>query len=222
MIEEIVMKVILAIAVIFSCLEMPANATSYDSTTAAGQVHRQLENSVDLRCLSNPDCQVDLTVKVSSNGALEQKKSSSKAASDSDDFYCEQAIWERSPLSPECANIDIGLSYNGSGFVPDPNNELSVKKEPGFVFLHLIPATVGGLPVPWSFRNDRLIHSPDNVLKLSVDKLQDPVLTQFRQEWVDFFLSRKVDKNSYENAYASSDVQKKAREMCRKYAKLFS
>lgn len=219
------MKVILALVVVISMLEIPAWATSYDSTTAAGQVHRQLENSVDLRCLSSPNCQIAIEVKVKPDGALQQAKGSSKATLASDDFYCEQAIWERSPLASTCANMDIGLNYNGSAFIPgtEPlHNELSVKKEPGFVFLHLIPDTVGGLPVPWSFQNERLIHSSNNVLKLSTSKLQDPSLAQFRQEWVDFFLSRKVDKKTFKNAYTAADVEKKASKMRRKYSRLFS
>lgn len=76
------------------------------------------------------------------------------------------------------------------------------------VCMHLVPASIAA-----KLSNDRFeVDAPTNIVKLRIDALHSPLLTQFRKDWIDFsFQTPEISRIT---------LNEKCRQMKIKYAKL--
>jgi len=195
----------------------PAFATSYEGK--AGLLNNLLESNFDRRCLTKPDSEAVRRLSVEPDGTLKFEKLPGRreAVSVQDDFYREQSIWELAPVTKYWAGSGFDLACNGTPAASKegPCPELASRKSDEYVFLHLIPASAGGLILSWESKHQGQIHNPNNVLRLKISKLQDPRLLEFRKEWVKFFLA-------HPDGLTDIDLEKQANELREKYANFFS
>ncbi len=171
------------------------------------EVQRYAEKFFDFRCLSNEHADVVLEIDQSSKYPLAKLRNASGTRADI--FYAEQAFWESRPLPLQerqsGGEVIVFGRFGSMGNFP----ELVSKDEPNVVKLHLIPMSAENL---CTISSDKIC-SINNVLKLSVDKTQDPLLTEFRKEWIDFLSTH---KNCSE-----TEVLEEGKRLKSKYEKLF-
>lgn len=171
------------------------------------ELQRHAEKFFDFHCLSNEHAGVVLIVEQSSKYPFAKIRNATGTRADV--FYAEQAFWESRPVpSGEKQNGGDLIVYGRFGSMGN-FPELLSKDEPNVVRLHLIPMSAENLCTISSEK----IHSPDNVLKLSVDKVNDPLLLEFRKEWFDFL-------GTHKNC-SEKEVLAEASRMKSKYEKLF-
>jgi hypothetical protein len=160
---------------------------------------------------------------VNADGTLKIETPGKNEDTPVDNFYREQSLWEVQPVSARFAGITVPIANRIACQIGMQNNdELAIKAageglSPEYVYLHLIPASAGGeyTVSAWFKKHEKLVHDPNNVLRLAVTKLNDGRLTNFRTDWVNFFLQQKGN-------IEDQAVVEQARVMKKKYADLFS
>jgi len=171
------------------------------------ELQRHAEKFFDFRCLSNEHASVVLQIDQSSKYPSAKIKNASGTKADV--FYAEQAFWESRPLASDQrqngGEVLVFGKFGSTGNFP----ELISSEKSNIVKLHLIPMSAENLGTISSEK----IRTPDNVLKLSVDKANDPALLEFRKEWIDFLSTH---KNCSE-----TEVLSEANRLKTKYERLF-
>jgi hypothetical protein len=144
-----------------------------------------VRKSFDSACLSSKDARLVYAVRRAQNGDPEITPIISNGNA-RDNFYCEQTIWETFPFAGITADRKYAVCvFDGnSGEATFP--ELDLRKHDGKVRIHLIPQY---------FRRfdgfNELMESAENVVMLSSDSIDDPLVTRFRQDWQMFLRAQK-------------------------------
>lgn len=167
----------------------------------------QILKNLDAECLSSSSCEVALAVTIAPDGTPTSKKVFSKNDTPLDDFYCEQAVWEYASKAPGFAGNKIlcEFSKETAGSHPELRNA-----DRSHVKLHLIPSYFYclGLTFP-----ECEVANSNNVIELKVDKLNDPMLADFRQGWMEYFRGKPP---TYQEIKYQASLAK------RKYSDLFN
>lgn len=170
------------------------------------ELQRHAEKFFDFRCFSNEH--VGVVLEIDQTSKYPSAKIKNASGTRADVFYAEQAFWESRPLPSEQRQHGEVLVFGRFGSMGN-FPELISNDESNIVKLHLIPMSAEYLCTISSER----IHSADNVLRLSLDKIQDPLLLEFRKEWIDFL---SMHKNCSE-----AEVLQEGHRLKSKYEKLF-
>jgi hypothetical protein len=128
--------------------------------------------------------------------------------SESDLFYCSQAIWETAPFFPFDPKSKFFLcefEKQQSGHAVSEIRPIAPSEK---VRLHFIPYSAMRYKVP-----KEVIFSDENVVQLSKDRIRDPQLEAFRKDWVSFFLAH--------DTLEISELRAHAQVLRTKYSKLF-
>jgi len=153
--------------------------------SVADWCHDRVLQYFDPNCLSDPETQITMQVNISETGLPSCKIIESKHCSESDKFYCEQAMWEAAPIVPFWAHdfegTEFSCKYSKRQYSANHWPELIPSKGSNVVVMHLRPASsIGGSDDGAHFS------SAANTVKLRTDKLQDNRLNQFRLDWIRF------------------------------------
>ncbi|HEY9790869.1 MAG TPA: hypothetical protein V6D22_10750 [Candidatus Obscuribacterales bacterium] len=144
----------------------------------------------DPTLLSNPAARVSMEVFADKLGRVSYKEIGCDQCTDSDRFYCEQAIWEAAPIVPyEGSGTDIKWDDKITFQATTPVEQSpKIAMEDGMkVKMHFVPASVTDL-FPYVFSKQQLSDA-SNIVNISVEKRESPRLQEFRKEWVLFILT---------------------------------
>ncbi|MBX3151887.1 hypothetical protein KF728_17145 [Candidatus Obscuribacterales bacterium] len=167
-----------------------------DFELGLGKHKAQVLRAFDKRCLSKPSARLVYSVFYDENNYPVYKKISNIDSTLTDEFYCEQAIWEVVPSysvqGPEIV-FEFGSADIRTMFGEHPElladkalreaehvwsgAKVSSSAKLDFVMLHVIPDGLRSSILPTGTRS-----SHHNVVRLEVSKLADPRLSQFRKE----------------------------------------
>lgn len=165
---------------------------TYDYESGLSKHKSQILRAFDSRCMSSFSTHVAYSLFYDKMNRPAYKIISSTFSTPADEFYCEQAIWEVIPKY-SVQGPEFIIKFSGSdeedSFGDHPellplsrirNDELiwfnkkrSSQQNVDFVTLHVIPAGSRSLP-------RAALASRHNTVRLSITKLSDPRLTQFR------------------------------------------
>lgn len=181
---------------------------------AETRIRKAIQGNFDPKCFSHGQCKATFQIVFPETGIPEYSKIESSNDSRTDDFYCEQAIWEMILPNPPAGGLPPQVmctfdanSQDGFG----THKELTDSVPEGHVALHLIPTQ---FPlVDLLFPNGQL-KNKENVVFIDKKNLDSSLLTEFRHDWFNFF--------AYHRPLSADAIKTQSAALKQKYASLFS
>jgi len=187
----------------------------YLSPSTPEDRQKRAEDSIysnfDPACLSNKEASIKVDFTVDSLGLTRYNIAQNQSSTPADRFYCEQAIWESTPMD---------RVYESHGTCLLGSNQKShatlseLQGDKARLWMHFVPESVLSIR---SYGVLKLtiddIHCKENVVSIAAEDWNNPKLEKFRTDWTNFV------KNS--SPLTRSDVVSYAELMHTKYDDLF-
>jgi hypothetical protein len=160
-----------------------------DPVDKGQDVLNRIRSNFNPTLLSSANATATFDFHVLSTGEISWNLVSSSAASDADIFYCEQCLFESSPMEK--------IYFNGKGSIEFRGSSKSQSKvHAKFVTMHFVPESVVPLYYQQGYFMEPDITCKQNSISLPVSKIKSERLKEFRTEWNRFLVSngRKTTK----------------------------